>query len=275
MPELETSYTVDQDHPDAATEEIAAISDLITGEATKEPEQQEAQQPEPDQPDVEAHDISEPDSEPEPEPPEPQQVDYDQVIPMPDGLEAMTVGQLKDHYRENQNLQMERDDWESARSQQQSELMAARQQLTQLADMLKDVKPEVVEYVQNMQQLDGQREAELLLQVYPEWADADKKAAARATHLDTVKFYGFDEWEYSAIQDHRIIRLLQDLSRYRQREAAGQAKREQIKADLPKGQKTIPRKQTDAQKRAALIQRAKRGDENAKISAISSLISEG
>ena len=188
-------------------------------------------------------------------------------------MENMTVGQLKDHYRATQNLEQERELWEAHHGEQQLELMAARRQLVELADMLKDVKPEVIDHVQQMQQRDSEQEAELLLKTFPAWADADKKAAARAEQLDTFKQYGFSEWEYSSISDHRVIKALHDLTQYRKREAAGKAKREQLKAEIPKGQKPPARKQSAAQERAAMIQRAKRGTSDQKTAAIASLIS--
>jgi len=274
-PELETSYIPDDPHPDKPLEDIAAISELITsGDADKSEPQQEA---EPEQQPPEALEIAEaePEQDSDEQQAEPEQVDYDQVVPMPDGKEALTVGQLKDHYQDTQDLQQERSDWEVLKSEEQLGLMATRRQLVELADMLQDVKPEVIDHVQQMIQRDHAQEAELLLKTFPEWADADKKAAARTGHLKTMEKYGFSEWEYSGIEDYRFIVALNRLTILEAREAAGKVKREQLKADLPKGQKPQPRKQSTAQARAATIQRAKRGTETEKISAISSLISEG
>ncbi|NNF60704.1 MAG: hypothetical protein HKN06_05145 [Gammaproteobacteria bacterium] len=273
-PELETSYIADDPHPDEPQSDIAAISELITGGDPDESEPQQdaaAEQDEQQLPETaEAQDTAPEDAA---APTDPSQVDYDLEIPMPDGMENMTVGQLKDHFRDHQDLQQERDDWEAQQNEQQLELMAARRQLVELAEMLKDVKPEVVDHVQQMQQRDDQQEAELLLKTFPKWADPDAKAAARTEQLDTFKQYGFSEWEYSGITDHRVIKALHDLTQYRKREAAGKAKREQLQSNPPKGQKPPTRKQSPAQERAALIQRAKRGTSDDKTAAISSLIS--
>lgn len=275
--ELETSFVAEDLPPEKPQNDIEAISELITG---GDPGESEPQQ------DADAQQIDEQQNPGEPEDvgqegpedtaaddTEAQQIDYDLEVPMPDGLEAQTIGQLKDHYREHQDLEQERVEWETHQSEQQLELMAARRQLVELAEMLQDVKPEVIDHVQQLQQRKSEQEAELLLQTFPAWADADKKAAARQEQLDTFKQYGFSEWEYSSIQDHRVIKALHDLAQYRKREAAGKAKKEQLKAAIPKGQKPPVRKQTSAQQRAALIQRAKRGTETDKVAAISSLIS--
>ena len=275
-PELETSYQTDDISPDRPQNDIAAISELITGGDPSESEhQQDAEAPQDDDQLQETAEQGETEQAPQEEAAEvteAPQIDYDAEIPMPDGLEAQTIGQLKDHYRDHQDLQQERNDWEAQQSEQQLELMATRRQLVELADMLQDVKPEVIDHVQQMQQRDDAQEAELLLKTFPAWADADKKAAARAEQLDTFKQYGFTEWEYSSIQDHRVIKALHDLSQYRKREAAGKAKRDELKAVIPKGQKPQNRKPSPAQARAAKIQRAKRGTENDKLDAISSLI---
>ena len=278
-PELETSYIVDNSTPPRPQNDIAAISELITsGDAEESEPQQEAEAPPGDaqQPETaEQGEAVEAQQEQADEASEAPQVDYDLEMPMPDGMENMTVGQLKDHFRDHQNLQQERDDWEAQYSEQQLELMAARRQLVELADMLQDVKPEVVDHVQQMIGRNDEQEAELLLKTFPAWSDPDKKAAARAEQLETFKQYGFSEWEYSSIKDHRVIKALHDLSQYRKREAAGKAKREELKSTVPKGQKTVQRKQSAAQERAALINRAKRGNETDKLAAMSSLISEG
>ena len=281
-PELETSYIPEDVPPQKPLDDIAAISELITGGDPDESEQpqdaeteQEAQQL-PETADAEyPQDTGASEQDQAAEPTEPQQIDYDQEIPMPDGMENMTVGQLKDHFRDHQDLQQERAEWESQQSEQQLELMAARRQLVELANMLQDVKPEVVDHVQQMMERDDEHEAEMLLKTFPAWADPDKKSAARAEQVETFKQYGFTEWEYSSITDHRVIKALHDLTQFRKREAAGKAKREELRSTPPKGQKPPTRKQTPAQQRAATIQRAKRGSETDKISAISSLISEG
>jgi hypothetical protein len=277
-PELETSFIVDDPHPETPQQDIAAVSELITGGDAGESEQQqeagapqEAEQP-PEMAEAGEEIVELDEAE---QPTEAPQIDYDLEVPMPDGLEAQTIGQLKDHFRDHQDLQQERSDWEAQQSEQQLELMATRRQLVELADMLQDVKPEVIDHVQQMIKRDDQQEAELLLKTFPAWADADKKAAARAEQLDTFKQYGFTEWEYSSITDHRVIKALHDLSQFRKREAAGKAKREELKAVIPKGQKPQTRKQTPAQERAAKIARAKRGTETDKLAAISSMISEG
>ena len=277
-PELETSYIVDDSTPPKPQNDIAAISELITGgDPVESEQQQDAEAPQDDEQLQETAEQADElvEQEQADDDTEAPQVDYDQEIPMPDGMENMTVGQLKDHFREHQDLQQERNDWEAQQGEQQLELMAARRQLVELAELMADVKPEVVDHVQQMIQRNDEHEAELLLKTFPAWADADKKAAARAEQLETFKQYGFSEWEYSSIKDHRVIKALHDLAQFRKREAAGKAKREQLRAEVPKGQKPQTRKQTPAQQRAAKIQRAKRGTETDKISAISSLISEG
>ncbi len=278
MNELESSAIIDNPHPDKPQEDIAAISELISRGDAPESEQQDA--PEAPERDDQPPEMAEQGSDeiaPQEEADEPEapQVDYDQVIPMPDGLEPVTVGQLKDHYREHQDLQQERETWEAHQSEQQLKLMAVQRDVEQLLQFMRTQPPEVLAHLQRLRAVDTDREKAMLLQVFPDWADAEKKKAARAEQLETFQQYGFSEQEYSGIQDHRVIKALHDLTQYRKREAAAKAKAEQLKAELPKGQKTVQRKQTPAQQRAALINRAKRGDQNAKIAAISSLISEG
>lgn len=254
-------------------DDLSAISALIAGDSP-EPEQAEeavgtADLPEPDPVELET-DSPEPDED---EPAPTAQVDYEQVVPMPDGGESLTVGQLKDHYQATIDHNQERDTWEQHRMEQDNQLLVARATLNELAGLMGNVDPRALEFVQKQQQANQASEAQKLLQVFPEWADPAVKKAATPALVETMKEYGYTEVEFAHINDHRQIKALSDLSRLRAKEKAGALKREQIKSELPKGQKSVARKQTAAQVRRDKIKRAQNGTEQDKLAAIGHLIS--
>jgi hypothetical protein len=206
---------------------------------------------------------------------EPAKIDYDQVVPMPDGAEPVTVGQLKDHYQGRADFDQERTAWEDARMLQENKTMAARQQLYDLANLVGEVNPAVLEHMQNMRSSNQQQEQAALLGVFPEWVDPAVKKAAAPALIATIAEYGYSQADFAHIQDHRQIKVISDLARYKAREKAGLEKAEQLKPVLPKGQKSAQRKQTSAQKRADSIKRAKSGNEGQKLTAIGDLIKRG
>ena len=271
MAELEAvPDSITQDAPEPAGE-LAEISALIAGDS-----------PEPEQ--VVSDDVAAAEPEPaelETEPPdpdiddaaaEPLAVDYDQIVPMPDGAEPLTIGALKDHYQATVDHNQERETWEQHRMEQDNQQLVARATLNELAGLLGDVNPQALEFVQRQQQTNQAAEAQKLLQVFPEWADPDVKKAATPALVETMKAYGYSEQEFAFISDHRQIKALSDLARLRKAEQAGAAKRENIKAELPKSQKSVTRKQTAAQAQRDKIKRAQNGTEADKLSAIGSLI---
>ena len=270
IPEELTETEPDQDN------DLARIGKLIAGdspepaaEAGEEEETEEAaapaeQETAPDEPASEDCEDSE-----EPEVPE---IDYNQVVPMPDGQETVTIGQLKDHYRGKADFETERETWESHRMGQDNQMAAAKRDLIELAELVGTVNPDVLA---NLNQRRNERKAqqkELLLGVYPEWTDPAVKKAASVELIATAKEMGYSEIEFAHIDDYRHIKVLQHLSKYMAREKAGLEQRDKIKAELPKGRKSVQRKQSKSQLRRATIERARTGSEGDKIAAIGALI---
>ena len=204
--------------------------------------------------------------------PEPAKIDYDQEVPMPDGAESVTIGQLKDHYQGKVDFESERETWQQHRTDQEAKHIIQRQGLMELANLVGTVNPQVLEYVQNQQQVTRKAEAAALLEVFPEWADADVKRAAAPKLKAVAEKLGFSEAEFAHISDHRQIRALHMLEGFLSKQAVAAEAKEKLKADLPKAQKTSRRKVSAAQRKAQLLERAKGGDSNAKNAAISSLI---
>ena len=200
----------------------------------------------------------------------PASVDYELLIPIGPGHEDATLGTLKDFYKENQDWQTERTEWDNTRSAQENEQMVVRQEVTKLVQLLGDVKPEVMAQLQTMNKVNAATEQALLLQVRPEWSDPDVKQTASTAMLETAKEYGFSSAEYNAIDDHKVIKLLDDFTKLKAQAAAGKAAR--IKAqEASKLSKPAERKVVISNDSAA-IDRAKAGDDNQKAAFVSTLI---
>jgi hypothetical protein len=230
--------------------------------ATDDPDPVETPEADPD-PDLAADDAD--DSEPA-------KIDYDQVVPMPDGAESVTIGQLKDHYQGKADFESERETWTQRRTEQEGKHIIAKQGLMQLAQLVGNVNPQVLEYVQQQQAVTRQQEAASLLEVFPEWADANVKRAAAPKLKAVAEKLGFSEAEFAHISDHRQIRALHMLEGFLTGQEKAAAAKAAIKADLPKAQKTTRRKVSAAQRKAQQLERAKSGNASEKNAAISTLI---
>jgi len=264
VPEQLTPETPDHEN------DLAAISSLIAGDSA-EPEhdasgeaKQVAELPEPE-PEMETPD-DEPPADAKPE------VDYDQIVPLPDGLEPVTLGALKDHYTATRDFDEQRDKWEAHQMVQRNQHIAAKRELEQLAAMMGGIKPEALQFVRSQRKLNRDQELTKLVEAIPEWTDPAVKKQAGAELVPMLKEYGIDEAEFAHIDNHRYLVILHDLNRLRKKEAAALAKAEKLALAVPKGQKTVTRKISKSQEQRNKIARAKSGNEQDKLAAIGALI---
>jgi len=250
---------------------VSEIAELIRGESHEpEPAEQDA----PGEP-VEAPPAGK-QPEPDDDPTEPPAIDYDLVIPISasdgdgEGGESQTISQLKDHYQASKSFESDREAWDETRRDQENEQMVARQQLNSLAVMLGEVKPELLKAAQDQMAFNAEHEAQMLLKVYPKWAEPEVKKQASAAMLATAKQYGFTEQQFIGIDDHRVIKVLHDYTVMLGKAKAG---REALSAaaNLSKAQKpAAPQIKTTTAKTAIEIGRT--GTQTDKIRAIGDLI---
>jgi len=254
----------------ADTGKVSEIAELIRGESS-EPEPAEQEAPGiPDEP-VEAGE-----SESETSEPEKPAIDYDQAIPISasdgegEGGESQTISQLKDHYQASKSFESDREAWETTRGEQENEAMVARLHLNSLAEMLGGVAPEALQKARENIGLNAEHEARMVLQVFPDWEKPEVKKAASEMMLATAKEYGFDEAQYMAINDHRQIKVLHDLAKFKQQARDGRDKLAKA-AEIAKAQKPAapPVKSTPAK---TAIEIGRTGTQTDKIRAIGDLI---
>lgn len=262
----------DETNPQPDTPELGAIAELLNPLAEKPTADSAPAVPDEPPPDADAEKLETAPDDDESQKPE---IDYDQEISINVGSEAekLTIGQLKDHYQNSREFQQERDTWEGVRMDQQNENLVARQQVVEIAAMLGDVNPELITRLNNQRAATARQQSELLLQTFPEWADTEVKARDRVGLLETWKVLGFSDTEFGTLlTDHRFVKGLSDLTKFRAREAKARAAT-QVK--VPTGQKPVQRKPTKAQAERNAIKRAKVGSQSDQNAAIGALIDGG
>jgi hypothetical protein len=195
------------------------------------------------------------------------EVDYtlEVEIPMPYGMEKMTVGELKDQVSEI-HLRQERLD------KQSNEVMTERDQLNHVVEAIEPyLTPEVMEKVTARRQAVLARENQRMLEAIPEWSEATVFQADRKNMQTLAGEYGFSEREFQTVSDHRLVKLLRDFTNMRARihKAQNEAK------PMRKGKTTKPGHKT-AKPRAnadTLVKNASAStDQKVKDAAIQTLI---
>lgn len=195
---------------------------------------------------------------------EPEKVDYDMEIevPMPYGMEPKTIGQLKD---EVAAMHLTQQKVEKTRN----ELMMERRDLEMIIDALPQLPEEIGTIIQQRKQRLLAREGEAMLSAIPEWSEATTFQADRKEMLALTKGYGFSEAELEGVADHRLVKMIRDYTKLRNRvEKAGQTTKPVPRAgNKPSGHKP-PKQNPDK-----LIESAKSShDPRVKQAAISQLL---
>lgn len=199
---------------------------------------------------------------------------YSIAVPMADGGEPITIGELKDAMQTRSTFQQERDDFETSRISQETAILRQRTELQQLAAAIGEdnLKPEVLDLLraQSASYMDQQRQQ--LLAMRPEWAEPEKAQAAQAEIASALESYGFTPAERSQLADARLIKAFYDLATYRKRIEAANSRMQELRGNAkpaaPRGRK--PQTKTNA---AKLIDQAKAApSDQAKASAVAALI---
>ncbi len=223
--------------------------------------------PEPDAPEPDAPPSSPLDSDdlPEPDPldddaPQPD-IDYDlkMEVPMPYGMESMTLGKMKDeistmHQRESSVIEKE------------NVLLRDRNEFESLVQEIGPLPPQVIEQLQQKRQASLVRENQLMLEAIPEWKDTKIFTQDRSRMLETASQYGYNEADLDAIGDHRLVKLVRDYAALKVRLEKADPKQ------LPKKQTRSGRTKPAPLKQDFIDNAARSTDQQVKYDAIAKLI---
>lgn len=140
-------------------------------------------------------------------------------IPMKDGAEALTIGQLKDRVGELVDFETREMEFEERRIRQEGELLRSQSELRDLLSILpKDaIKPEVLEKLRKRQETTVRNEKRLTIEHIPEWRDEKRRSKEIEGMIDMLGDYGFEPSFLDTVVDHRVVKFLRDTFIIRER----------------------------------------------------------
>lgn len=195
---------------------IMGDSENEQAEDEREPNQEQppVQEMEPE-PEQETDDGTEEDTTTDEE----REIDYTQKVKMPDGMDEMTIGELKDRVYDirNQEAQIEK---------QTNANMVTQDRLRSIVDAvgLDNMPQQAQNLIKQRTQEHLSREQDLMLTAIPQWKDATTFQTDRAEMLSLVSEYGMSEREFNGITDHKAIKMILDFTNSRVRTKAAELK---------------------------------------------------
>lgn len=133
-------------------------------------------------------------------------------VPMPNGAEPLTIGELKDRIGEVVDLDMRQVEFDERRIKQEGELVKAQTELRGILQMLpkEAITPQVLGKLRDMQEATTAREKQLTVKHIPSWTDEKKRNADIQLMQSRLALYGFDESFLHTVTDHRAIKFIRD-----------------------------------------------------------------
>ena len=147
---------------------------------------------------------------------------YDLEIGLEEGDEPISIGALKDHYKETRDLERRRDEFEEWHAESQNEIIQSRAQIEGVLQRLTQVvPPEAMARAFADMQGDFQARTEKargqLREWFPEWSDVQVKARDREKLETALATYGFSKFEVGAVSDARLVKFAMDAIRLMER----------------------------------------------------------
>lgn len=140
-------------------------------------------------------------------------------VPMPNGAEPLTIGELKDKVGELTDFELKVTEFDERRIKQQGDILKSQAELKGILEMLpKDALSEgVLKKVRERQEITTRRERQLTLEHIPEWRNEKVREAELEGINEMLSDYGFDETFLPTIIDHRAMMFVRDAFRIRSR----------------------------------------------------------
>ena len=202
---------------------------------------------------------------------------YSVEIAIGGGEEPMTLGALKDAYKDFKHLESNKAEFQKQQLTGENELMRARQEFAQLAQMLPEITPEMQQAAQKAQQANLVKEQQALLKAIPEMADTQQAQVVNERVFKMGQEYGFSPVELGYIQDHRVIKLVNDFAKLQERLSQADVNSKKVTRVTKTPAKTA--KQGLEQMRKAKLQKASkvnhRSDFSTKASAVAKVLAGG
>jgi len=198
---------------------------------------------------------------------------YKLKVAMPEGVEPMTLGELKDLAQRAGDLEGKEQSLTAAKIEQERELMRAQDELRALlAQVGPSLPPEMVEQHRAKYDAHLAGERQRLLEAIPEWASPEAYQAGRQEIVSSLEAYGFSEAELSNVYDHRLVKLLHDFTRMEKALKTANAEAKKVRT-MQKAQKPSGPSKGSSQV-AAKLNAAKSGSWDQKVAAAQQLIGD-
>jgi hypothetical protein len=148
----------------------------------------------------------------------PEQV-YAIKVPMAQGAEPLTLGQLKDRVGELVDLETRELQFDERRVKAEGDLLRAQTEMRELLALVpKDqIKPEMVEKIRKRHEATQAAERRATLEHIPEWQDEKRRTEDLQSMVELVEDYGFGPEFLSTVVDHRAMKMMRDYMMMRTR----------------------------------------------------------
>lgn len=142
----------------------------------------------------------------------PEQV-YSIKVPMPNGAEAVTIGDLKDRVGELVGFEARELQFDQRRIKSEGELLRAQTEMRELLAMVpkEHIKPEIVDKMRKRHEATMLQERRATLDHIPAWQDEKVRTEDIQGMVDLLSDYGFDETFITTIVDHRALKFVRDM----------------------------------------------------------------
>jgi hypothetical protein len=144
----------------------------------------------------------------------PEQV-YSIKVPMPNGAEALTIGELKDRVGELVTFETRETQFDERRKRSEGDLLRAQTEIREILGMIpkEHVPAGIVDKLRVTHEKTLVRERALTLEHIPDWSGVkgeERKAEDVAGMNELLSEYGFDDTFINSVVDHRAMKMIRD-----------------------------------------------------------------
>lgn len=157
-------------------------------------------------------------------------------VPMPNGAEAISLGDLKDRVGEVVDLEARELAFDVRRQKSEGELMRAHNEMRELLAAVpkEHLNPQLLEKARRRHEATMNTERERTLEFIPSWNDEKKMDVDKRGMMEFLGEYGFDDSFLDTITDHRALKFVRDMW---MRDAKIKKALAEVKIPLRKGQR--------------------------------------
>lgn len=133
-------------------------------------------------------------------------------VPMPDGAEPLTIGELKDRVGELVDFETRELQSTHRLRERESELLRSQAEMREMMALIPRDKltPEVLEKARKKHEATLRVERAATLEHIPDWQDDKRRLEDITGMIELLEGYGFNENFIETIVDHRAMKLLRD-----------------------------------------------------------------